>query len=132
MKLKELMLSLSEEMAELGLAVHLPTLDETTDYNQLAPQERSIEKNRLILIHLQKIRDSDAVLIVNETLKEVEGYIGANSFLEMGFALSLGKKVFLYRRPSNQHHIDEVLGMFPVILDGDISKLLSVAKIPQQ
>jgi nucleoside 2-deoxyribosyltransferase len=55
---------------------------------------RKIEHD-LIRDHHRKIEQSDAILVVNHTKRGVENYIGGNTFLEIGFAYILGKKIFL-------------------------------------
>ena len=45
--------------------------------------------------HFRKIEQSDAILVLNYEKKGIPGYIGGNTFLEMGYAFGLGKKVYL-------------------------------------
>ena len=42
--------------------------------------------------HYNLIKDSDAILVLNYNKKDIEGYIGGNSFLEMGYAHVLKKE----------------------------------------
>lgn len=42
-------------------------------------------RDDLIRDYFKKIKWSDAVLIVNENKKGLDGYIGGNTFLEIGF-----------------------------------------------
>lgn len=85
---------------------------------------RKIEHD-LIRDHHRKIEQSDAILVVNHSKKGVENYIGGNTFLEMGFAYILGKKIFLLNDvPSLDLIKEELLAMRPVILNGDLGKLI--------
>jgi hypothetical protein len=69
----------------------------------------------MIMDHLEKIKKGDAILVLNERLKDIDGYIGANSFLEMGFALCLNKKIFLLNKIPDQPNSVEIGGMMPTI-----------------
>lgn len=73
--------------------------------------------------YFQKIGESDAVLVLNEKKKDVEGYIGGAVLLEMGFAHVLGKKIFLMNEVSAVAYTDEIKMMQPVVIGGDLSKI---------
>ena len=74
--------------------------------------------------HFKKIEKSDAVLILNYDKNGIAGYVGGNTFLEMGYAFGLGKKIYLlYPVPEMDYKV-EMHSMKPVVLDGDFSKLL--------
>ena len=124
MRLKDNMFAVGKKLEQRGFTVLLPNLDEVSDYAELSEVEQVSRKNRLIKEHLEKIRLADAVLIVNERAKEIDGYIGANSFLEIGFAFCLGKKIFLFRNIPSQPNSVEIAGMLPEILEGDLDKLV--------
>ncbi len=74
--------------------------------------------------HFRKIEQSDVVLVANYDKKEIAGYIGGNTFLEMGIAFYLGKKIYLLNPiPAMEYCELELYAMRPVILNGDLSKL---------
>lgn len=73
--------------------------------------------------HFRKIEQADAILVLNYKKKDIEGYIGGNTFLEMGHAFGLGKKIYLlYPVPAMDYNV-EMHAMQPIILDGDLTKL---------
>ena len=85
------MVATEKELIALGHTVVLPEF--TYDYAKMdTMDEMHIEsaKNKvkydLIRGYFDKIKESDAVLVVNVDRKNIEGYIGGNSFLEMGFS----------------------------------------------
>lgn len=91
--------------------------------------DRSLEsrhiKNQLMRSHLIAIKDSDAVLIYNQTKNEVAGYIGGNVFLEMGFAFAYGKKIYLWNNmPEDSPFYDEISGMLPTVIHQDPTKII--------
>jgi len=82
-----------------------------------------IEHN-LIKKHFKKIKEADAILVLNYTRNNVKNYIGGNSFLEMGFAHILGKKIFILNPlPKIPFYREEMLAMKPIILNGDLAKI---------
>lgn len=73
--------------------------------------------------HFRKIEQTDVVLILNYEKKGIQGYVGGNTFLEMGYAFGLGKKIYLlYPIPKMDYSV-EMHAMKPIVLDGDLSKL---------
>ena len=75
--------------------------------------------------HLDKIEASDAILVCNYTKGDIENYIGASTFLEMGFAHYRGKKIFVLNPLPYQKYIDDELQSYDgVILNGDVSKVV--------
>jgi hypothetical protein len=74
--------------------------------------------------HWNKIKESDAILVLNFDKKGIRNYIGANTFLEMGFAHVLGKKIFLMNPlPDDSFHRSEIEVMRPAILNGDLAQI---------
>lgn len=79
-------------------------------------------RDDLIRDYFKKIKWSDAVLIVNENKKGLDGYIGGNTFLEIGFAFVLEKEIFILSQYTNNiPYADEINAMQPKILNGDLS-----------
>ncbi len=62
-------------------------------------------------------------LAVNIDKKGIKNYIGGNTFLEMGFAHVLDKKIFLLNEIPDISYKDEIKAMQPIILNGDLSKI---------
>ncbi len=85
--------------------------------------KRKIEHN-LIKKHHKLIEDSDAILVLNYNKGDIVNYIGGNSFLEIGFAYILGKKIFLLNEiPDIPLLKQEVEAMQPIILNGDLNQI---------
>ncbi|MBZ9577670.1 hypothetical protein KJA13_01390 [Patescibacteria group bacterium] len=77
----------------------------------------------LIKRYFRLIKDSDAALVVNIDKKGIKNYIGGNTFLEMGFAYVLNKKIFLLNDIPEVPYKDEILAMEPIIINGDLGKI---------
>jgi nucleoside 2-deoxyribosyltransferase len=128
MKLSKKMIEVRDRLEELGHGVFLPRHAE--EYAEMGSSDhihnesaKNKIKDDLIRDYYNKIAENDAVLIINDDLNGVKGYIGGNSFLEMGFAHVLNKKIYLYNNIPESSFKDEIVAMQPVVLDGDISKI---------
>lgn len=81
-------------------------------------------KERLIREHFEKIKDSDAIVVLNVDKDGKKNYIGGNTLIEMGIAFFLNKKIFLLNNiPEDLSYAEEIKGMKPIILNGDLGKL---------
>jgi hypothetical protein len=80
-----------------------------------------------ILRYWELISASDAILVLNLTKNGIDGYIGGNTLMEMGFAYGYRKKIFLLNsvpaRSERMHYVDEIVSMGPVIIDGDLARI---------
>jgi hypothetical protein len=123
MKLKERMIEIGRQLEEVRYKILYPNLTETNDYTTMFAAEQTQTKHRMIVGHLEKIRSADAILVINETLKDTNGYIGANTFLEMGFAFSMNKKIFLLQDIPDQPNKVEIAGLLPTVLHANLTKL---------
>ncbi|MFA5155387.1 MAG: hypothetical protein WC453_03045 [Patescibacteria group bacterium] len=77
----------------------------------------------LIKRYYHRIKDSDAILVVNGDKRGVKNYIGGNVFLEMGFAYTMNKQIFLLNPIPELSYSDEIKAMQPVIINGDLSRI---------
>lgn len=82
-------------------------------------------KNFLMKNHFKKIINSDAILVVNNKKKGIGGYVGANGLMEMAIAFHYKKPIYILNNiKKNFLFAEEILGMFPTFLNGDISKVV--------
>ena len=102
-----------KKLEELGHEVFIPTkaLEESQYWSEdNKARVEAKKKFEFIGEHFDKIEKSDAILVINVTKKETVNYIGANTFLEMGFAYYRKKKIFtdvfkkLYSKCSRWRH----------------------------
>lgn len=73
--------------------------------------------------HFRKIEQSDAILVLNYDKNGAANYIGGNTFLEMGLAFWLKKKIYLLNPVPDMDYRTEMHAMQPVVLNGDISRI---------
>ncbi len=79
--------------------------------------------NDLIRDYYRKISVSDAVLVVNQEKNDIKNYIGGNSFLEMGYAYAMNKKIYLLNPIPDMIYTDELKVFDPMILNGNLEKI---------
>ncbi len=121
-------LKIQKVLEEKGFSVEIP--DGVKRYNKnnsthVAEEEsvaRKIESD-LIRRYFNKIKEYDAVLIVNTEKKGIPGYIGGNTFLEMGFAHVLNKPLFVLNPLPQLSYTSEIEAMKPVVINGDLERI---------
>lgn len=79
-------------------------------------------KARAMIRHFKKVEWCEAILVVNLPKNGVDGYVGANTLMEMGLAFYLGKRIFmLYPAPDYPYCKEEITAMKPVVINGDLA-----------
>ncbi len=73
--------------------------------------------------HFHKVSWSEAVLVLNKDKNGTKGYIGGNTFLEMGLAFFLGKGIFLLNPIPDVPYREEIVAMGPVVIGGDLERI---------
>lgn len=82
-------------------------------------------KESAIKDHYEKIDWADAILVVNHEKRGIEGYIGGNTLIEVGVAFYQKKKIYILNQVSSElSYKQEIYGMKPVILNGDLSLIV--------
>ena len=76
--------------------------------------------------HYEKIDWCDGILVVNHEKRGINGYVGGNTLIEIGVAFYLKKKIYILNPVSSElSYKQEILGMKPRILNGDLSIILN-------
>lgn len=135
------MMSIKNELEEMGYSVTCPKLsdeEEKTgaitfmDYiESLGGIEKVTPENSVWKIKGEAIKEykkeidaSDAILVCNFDRDEKQNRIGDNSFLEMGYAFFMNKEIFVLQGPPyGDEKIEEVLGMTPTFLYGNLNTI---------
>ena len=79
-------------------------------------------KTGAIRAHYEKIDWCEAILVVNPEKRGITGYIGGNTLIEIGVTFYQKKQIFILNPVSSElSYKQEILGMNPVILNGDLS-----------
>lgn len=84
------------------------------------------KKADLMRTHFDEITEGDAILVVNDAKHGVDGYIGPNVLMEMSLAWYLRKPIYMLNKlPAGSPFEEELKGMSPIILNGNLDNLLS-------
>jgi len=127
-------IKLSYEIEELNINVVLP---KTAQKMKSEGQENSEAitdwsnstigyhgKSLLIREHFNEIADCDAILVTNYEKNGKQNYIGPNVLMEMAIAFFLNKTIYILNySPDDSPFIDEILGLEPIFLNGNIQGL---------
>jgi len=74
--------------------------------------------------HFTKIEWADGIVVANYEKRGIEGYIGGNTLIEIGLAFYLKKDIYILNPISSDiSYKQEIYGMKPVLLNGDVSKI---------
>ena len=122
------MLEAKQSLEERGHTVYIPSGAYDTSKNEFYAdsEEEKINfkiEHDLIHEHFHEIDKAEAILVLNYDKKGVTGYVGGNTFLEMGYAFGLGKKIYLLYPVPDMDYKVEMHSMRPIVLDGDLSRL---------
>ena len=75
--------------------------------------------------HFDKVAGgADAILVCNYDKNGIAGYVGANTLLEMGLAFHLRKPIYLLNAIPEVSYKEEILGMQPIVIDGDLERIV--------
>jgi uncharacterized protein YqgQ len=81
-------------------------------------------KNGAIKDHYKKIDWADAILVINHEKRGIAGYVGGNTLIEIGVAFYLKKRIYILNLVSSElSYKQEIMGMKPVFLGGDLKKI---------
>jgi len=124
----------SYELEKLGINVVLPktaakmkakgheNIEAITDWSTASQGYHG--KSLLIREHFDEITQGDAILVINYEKHGKKNYIGPNVLMEMSTAFYLHKPIYVLNGiPKESPLIDEILGLEPVFLNGDIAKI---------
>ncbi len=129
MEFHEEMRRVKKQLEELGHTALVPKsieLMDTIGYVHPTIDEARIQakiQHDFIREHFRKIEKCDAILVLNYDKNGIANYIGGNTFLEMGLAFWLSKKIYLFNPIPDMDYKTEMHAMQPVVLNGDLAKI---------
>lgn len=123
-----------------GHEVKLPPLQEPGEHGEMIPASEyyAIKKSTqsdpahwiwrghdaVMRTHFEKIEWADAIVVTNHDKNNITGYIGPNTLMEMGLAFYLHKPIFVLAPLPIISYREELYGVKPIIIDGDLTKIL--------
>ena len=82
------------------------------------------KKAELMRGHFAEVEKGDAILVLNYEKNSKQNYIGGNVLMEMALAFWRGKPIFILNEvPEDSAYVEEIRGMLPVIMHGDINAI---------
>lgn len=132
------MLEIKNKLESLGHTIELPPTKVKDKQGNMIPVKQYYElrkketdpkswvwdrKEEAMRNHSKKIEQSDAILVVNHDKNNIKGYVGANTLMEMTLCFHFDKKMFLLNQIPDMSYTEEILGMKPLIINGDLSKI---------
>ena len=122
---------LKGQLVEMGHEVVLPYSLEKHNLNSYDDAQRMKESDGYVVNekpdmtrrHMDEIKNSDAVLIVNMEKRGIPDYIGGATLAEIMFAFYLNKKIFLLNPIPTDERIlfyEEIAAVKPIVLNGNL------------
>lgn len=125
----EKMVAVKRQLEEIGHTVFISQFAEgylgkaEKEKEQLAVHDK--HEHDAIRKFWEKIKQSDAILVLNYDRKGIKNYIGGNTLMEIGFAHVLNKQIFLMNPiPDIEYYRSEIEAVSPVILEQDLNKIM--------
>lgn len=102
--------AMKEQLERNGHEVKMPPMEIPNEHGWLIPSQQYYKlrkadqgnsgwiwerKAEAMKDHFKKVEWADTILVVNLTKNDIMGYVGGNTFLEMGLAFHLGKRIFM-------------------------------------
>jgi hypothetical protein len=126
-------LEIEKQLVDLGFSVNIPYgavklkrfgIDPNIHKDAFISQQNWKEKNRIILLNFKKILASDYLLVINDEKRNQQGYIGGNVLMEMTLAMHYKKPIYILNAIDETAPIkEEIYGMLPVVINGDLKKI---------
>jgi hypothetical protein len=129
---------IKQKLEKLGHEVDLPPSQVPDENGVMIPVKKYYEirksaeendgwiwdlKETAMRNHFVKVASTDVVLVTNFDKNNIKNYIGASTLLEMGLAFYLKKKIYLLNPIPEIAYKEEILGMKPTILSGDLAEI---------
>lgn len=116
---------IKEELEQKGHIVTLPNCYDhpETESKYRGTIEHASWKASMIKHSEEVISSIDSVLVLNYTKNGINNYIGGATFLEMYDAFRLGKKIYMINGIPENLLKDEIIGLNPIIIEGDLNKI---------
>jgi hypothetical protein len=118
MKFLQEMREAKEILEKRGYTVRVPPLVDPKILKENSEDDKSflVTKQEMMRRHIESIKDSDAILVLNHSRGDLVNYIGINTLLEIGAAFENGKAIFLLNEPSG--NMEEIWALKPEIVNG--------------
>ena len=123
--------TLTDEEKNAGADTFMKYIDSLGGVSHVLPDDPLWKvKGNAMREYKEYIDKADALLVCNFDKGGKLNRIGDNSFLEMGYAFLIDKKIFVRNNPPyGDEKIEEVLGMTPIFLRGNLEKSQNLYRV---
>lgn len=83
----------------------------------------AIWKAQMIRLSEERIKNLDAVLVLNMDKNDQKNYIGGATFLEIYDAFRFNKTIYFYNDIPEGMLKDELIGFSPIVINKDLKKV---------
>ena len=113
---------IKEKLENLAHEIILPNCYDNpqTESNYRGTSNHAEWKAKMIRQSEEKIKNLDAVLVLNYDKNGQKNYIGGATFLEIYDAFRLNKKIFFINDLPEGMLKDELIGFSPIIINGNL------------
>lgn len=129
-KIKEI----ADKLTEMGHEVVIPktskmilkgevSLEQVMEEKGTRKFSERMKEHDILKYYFGKIKEGDALLVLNFDKKGIKNYIGGGALIEMGFAHVLDKKIFLWNEIPKISYKDEIVAMNPTVINNDLNKI---------
>ncbi len=116
---------IKDALEKAGHVITLPNAYTTPmkelDMKKESAGAHSTWKAEMLRLQGTKVAANDAIVVVNMEKNGQQNYIGGATFLEVFKAFELGKKIFFYNPIPEGIFADELMGINPTVIHGDLS-----------
>lgn len=118
---------IKKKLEELGHIITLPNSYDNPlreeEMKKLSKEEHIKWKSEMMRKDKLNIMPNDAVLVLNFEKNGQENYIGGATFLEIYKAWEMNKKIFLFNPIPKSNFKDELIGINPIIINGNLEEI---------
>ncbi len=90
------------------------------EMKESSPEDHIEWKSKMLRLQKEKVKENDAILVLNLDKNGQENYIGGATFLEIYMAFETNKKIFLYNDIPDNNFKDELIAMNPTVINGNL------------
>jgi len=122
-KIREIKNNLEQRGHEVALPNSYDNPFKEEEIKNLSKEEHIKWKASMMKKDKVSIEPNDAVLVLNFEKNGQPNYIGGATFLELYKSWELNKKIFLFNAIPDCKLKDEIIGMDPTVINGDLTKI---------
>lgn len=117
-------------LEQSGFRVFVPGgLSDLKSYKESGSHKEAVKRkieNDYINEHYRFIKKSDGILVINHDKNDISNYIGGNTLMEIGFAFTMNRDIFLLNPIPDISYKSEIEAMNPIVINGEVKKNRSI------